>query len=307
MRQLERTVWVGCALVLALAVPGANAQPAAAGLEELQIDLWPEYDRPDVLVLYKFRVGEARSLDAPVPLPIPASVEAPHAVAWRDAKGALFVAEFTRTVEGDRAIVSMRLGSREGQLEFYDRLEQDGSRRSYRFQWPGGVPVDSLSVRVQRPAGATALSVVPAPARQWQGEDGLTYVLVELGSQDATSMPVVEISYEKDSPALSAANVVTPPATSTSVAAVSAAPAASFPIPKWGIALAGLLVALAGGWLLWSSRPRRPGAPPREREHPAETAKTKPGSAVFCHNCGTKSRPDHSYCMSCGTKLVSGA
>lgn len=301
------TISLAFALLASLVAPRAFGQPAAGGLEEVRVDLWPEYDRPDVLVLYKFPLDAARSLEAPVSLPIPASVGEPHAVAWRDANGSLYVAEFTRTVQGDRAMISMRLGSREGQLEFYDRLERDGSKRRYRFQWPGGVAVGSLSVRVQRPRDARDLEVEPAPSREWQGEDGLAYALVELGRQEPDAAPpAVQVGYVKDTSTLSAGDATTPAlATSTAPAASAGASetTASLAVPKWGVALAGLLVALAGGWLLWSSRAGAPAAKP-EASSRRQAPKTKRSQAVFCHQCGAKAEPGHNFCMSCGAKLV---
>ena len=298
MRRLTRRTWFGVVLLCALWAPTASGQTAAETLDELQIDLWPEYDRPDVLVMYKFRRGAAGNPDALVPLPIPASVGEPHAVAWRDAKGALFVAEFTRVVEGSRAMVSMRLGSPEGQLEFYAPLEREGDRRAYRFQWPGGISVKALSIRIQRPLGARDLNVQPEPSREWQGEDGLAYALVELGPQEPESTPTVEVSYVKDSPTLSAGEAAPPPAATAS----PPAPSNDVSIPNWAVALGGLFVALAGGALLWSSR--RPSSRLAERENESEPRKASRGTAIFCHHCGAKAELDHSFCMACGTKLV---
>ena len=44
-------------------VPGAQAQ-GTLRLAEFEVDLWPEYDRPDVLVIYKAK------LPADVSLPV---------------------------------------------------------------------------------------------------------------------------------------------------------------------------------------------------------------------------------------------
>ena len=62
-----------------LKVP-AQAQ-GGANLERLEIAIWPEYDRPSALVIYKARLDTSVDLPAVVRLPIPASVGAPHAVA----------------------------------------------------------------------------------------------------------------------------------------------------------------------------------------------------------------------------------
>lgn len=283
-----RTIRSGLAvftILIGIQAPVARAQPVAGAIEDLQIDLWPEYDQPDVLVMYRIRLRPGRSLDLPVALPIPADAGEPHAVAWRDASGALYVSEFTRTVQGDTATISMRMGSREGQLEFYDELEVDGDRRRYRFEWPGGAPLGSLSFLVQRPAGARNLEVDPPPTREQVGQDGLSYALVELGRQDALSMPSIEVRYEKDTETLSAERRPAPAATSPPPSAD--APAGEETLPSWAFALGGGLVALAGGWLVWSLR---------------GLGGAEPG--VFCHRCGSRAQRSHRFCSACGTELV---
>ncbi len=212
--------------VASTSVP-VKGQNEATALEEMKIDLWPEYDRPATLVMYRFRLKAGSDLSAPVAVPVPQGADDPHAVAWRDDKGSLLVAEFTRRVEGDRAMVLTRLGSREGQLEFYSDIEIADGERSFRFDWPGGVEVGALSFQIQRPRGASEFRVSPAPIRQWEGEDGLTYALVELGPQAASATPSVEVRYEKDTAALSA-----PPVASTPPPAAPAAPAREPSLPE---------------------------------------------------------------------------
>lgn len=275
-----------------LAAAPTRGQVETTELDELRIDLWPEYDRPSTLVMYRFRLKAGADLSVPVAIPVPSNVGEPHAVAWRDDKGALFVADFSRRVEGDRAMVVARLGSREGQLEFYTAIDFADRRRSFRFVWPGGIDVGSLSFQIQRPKGATEFRVVPAPTRRWGGEDGFMYALVELGSQEKPARPSVDLEYEKGSEALSAPAVAPPP---------PAAPAAEeepkSPLPWWIIAAGGLVLGFLGAAVFYSRRAARASA--LERKTPGEGQKP-----IFCHECGTKGRRTDSFCMNCGTRLA---
>ncbi|HXV59340.1 MAG TPA: hypothetical protein VEK15_01505, partial [Vicinamibacteria bacterium] len=228
-------------LALTNALIAGQLEPPA--IEEMTIDLWPEYDRPATLVMYRFRVASGADTSTPVTIPIPASVDEPHAVAWRDDKGALFVADYTRRLEGDRTLIQARLGSLEGQLEFYGDLELDGTARMFRFRWPGGVPIGSLSFQIQQPAGAREFRILPEPTRTTVGQDGLTYARVDLGAQAVSSTPEIEIRYRKDSPGLTdpappAADTPSPPERST--------------FSPWLFGLGGLLAGAGAAWLAWS-------------------------------------------------------
>lgn len=292
---------------LTLAPLPARAQGARPVIEEMQVDLWPEYDRPSTLVMYRFRLRSGTDLSVPVEIPIPASAGEPHAVAWSNPQNSLFVADFTRRVEGDRAVVSARLGSTEGQLEFYSNIAFDGRKRTFRFEWPGGVAVGSLSFQVQQPTGASAFHVTPQPSQQWMGEDGFSYVRVDLGPQDAAATPGVEVTYEKDSNALSAPEK--PPAPPVELPAPSTAPApagaasGSSSSPSLLYAIGGLLMGVGASWLVWSSLSSRSRARPTA---PARRAKVtaKETRAIYCHQCGNKEDPSASFCTECGTELL---
>ncbi|HSF18089.1 MAG TPA: zinc ribbon domain-containing protein [Vicinamibacteria bacterium] len=279
-------------MALTKALFAGQLEPPA--IEEMTIDLWPEYDRPATLVMYRFRVASGASPSTPVSIPIPTSVDEPHAVAWRDDKGALFVADYTRKREGDRTLIEARLGSLEGQLEFYGALELDGMARTFRFRWPGGVPVGSLSFLIQQPAGARELRIQPEPTEKTVGQDGLTYARVDLGAQTPSSTPEIEIRYRKDSAGL------TDPAPPT--ADTPSNPERSDSSP-WLFGLGGLLAGAGAAWLAWSflgSRSRTPSKPAEKR-----VAKAPGGErARFCHECGAKAQASASFCIYCGTRLV---
>jgi len=290
--------WIRRVLSIAVAVAfspsGARGQAETTELEEMKIDLWPEYDRPSTLVMYRFRLKPGADLSVPVAIPIPPNVGEPHAVAWRDDKGALFIARFTRREEEERAMVIAQLGSREGQLEFYADIDVADRERLFRFAWPGGIDVGSLSFQIQRPSGATDLRVTPKPSRQWEGEDGLSYALVELGPQPESSTPTIEVRYEKDTAGLSA-----PPAKS---APPPTAPAATSTesrktTPSWLVAAGGA----AGGILVFallSALSKARASAPKAR------ASGGSPTSIFCHECGTEGRKADSFCMNCGARLA---
>ena len=55
----------------------------------VEVDLWPEFDRPTMLVIYHITLPAQAKLPAPMSLRIPASVGTPNAVAAKQPDGAL--------------------------------------------------------------------------------------------------------------------------------------------------------------------------------------------------------------------------
>ncbi len=199
----SRHRWLLLVVALLGLTPSVAGSQLAGSIEQLEVALWPEYDRQAVLVMYTFRLKPDSLLPTKVALPIPASVGQPHAVAWKDESGGLMLAEFTRTVQDERAMILMNMQSLEGQLEYYADLTLEGPRRTFLFSWPGGVDLGAFSYKVQRPLGALGFEIIPPPDRRTVGQDGFTYEWVDHGPLEDKERPTIELGYEKDTAALS--------------------------------------------------------------------------------------------------------
>ncbi len=173
--------------------------------ERLEVSFWPEYDRSSVLVIIQATLSPEISFPATVSLPIPTSVGEPHAVAFRSEAGELLQADYTRQVNGDWATISVVTDYPAVRLEYYDRLTFEDQDRSYTFTWPGGVDLGAFSYEVQQPLGASDLRVTP-PGEPLVGEDGLTYLGKDLGTQPASSTFEITFSYMKPTPGFSGEN-----------------------------------------------------------------------------------------------------
>jgi len=213
MRQGIVARWVpalalaGCSLPVAAQGPGAVTQlPATpvARVERLEVSLWPEYDRPAMLVLYHASLPADAKLPATVSLPIPAVVGMPHAVAMKEAAGRLLNAQFTREVTGEWAHVVILTDTPSVQLEYYAELLIDGPRRRFVFSWPGGPELTHLVFDVQQPPGAEGLTLVPPATGQSTHPDGLTYHQADLGAFRAGQSARLEVTYQKTSSTLTA-------------------------------------------------------------------------------------------------------
>lgn len=282
------------ALVGALAaavVPSSPAPQPEIVLVRLGVDLWPDYDRRGVLVIYRGDLAPGVELPATVRLSIPAAAGPPTAVAERQADG-LVNLTFERRVEGETAIIEARLTHPTLQLEYYDpALVSDGPRRSFAYQWPGDFEVGDLTVTVQQPDLAAELVTEPPAATRAPGADGLVYHTISLGARAYDEEATVSFSYSKEDDRLTVETmrqamdplpVVSPPAESQDEILIVV-----------GVLATVIIVAAAGLALVRRRSSRGDLAPPA-------------GKGRFCTQCGAESAAEDRFCHGCGSPLGSG-
>jgi hypothetical protein len=299
-------------LLSVLAGFGSRLQPAAAqqppAIERLTVALWPEYDQPAMLVILRVQLAPGTVLPAEVTLPIPASAGEPLAVAYTTAEGALLNAPYTRQVQGDWALITLTSETLSAQLEYYQPLQISGTQRDFLYEWPGGQDLTSLSYEVQHPVGSQAMTIDPPPQSSAPRPDGLLYSFADLGPVPGTETRRIQLSYARESSALSVDSTGQP----APPVAGSAEPADSgLDVTAWlpvGLGVVGVVLVIATAGLYWRSRRRGSRPPGRERHRPKQSAEPEAGatldaSVVFCHSCGIQAAVTDKFCRQCGTKL----
>jgi len=288
---------------VSLALP-AHAQ-SEVRLSALEIDLWPEYDRPDMLVIYRITLPAEVSLPVEMQVRIPAAAGEPNAVAVRQPGGGLFTIPYTRQVNGPWAVLSFTATFPDVQIEYYAPIEKQGTARSYTFNWPGDYAVDALTIQVQQPVDTTAMQITPSLGDGVTQADGLTYYMAQVGSLDAGEAFTLQIDYTKASDTLSASNLQLQPS----------GPVAPSPT-LWDrmqenlpFILAGLgvvLLVVGGIWYWQSGREEREAKPHRRRRktRPAPALEVEEDDEVrYCPQCGKRARPGDRFCRTCGAPL----
>ncbi len=279
-------------------------------IEQLHIALWPEFDRPSVLVIYRVRLKEDTPLPAWVSLPMPTSAGEPHAAAWRSPDGQLLVADYERLVEGEWAKINLVAMSSMVQMEYYQQLDIAGSNRNFQLSWPGGYQVNALSYEVQRPVGVSDLKVDPAPTETATGSYGLTYLSARLGPLTKEDTFTIDLNYVKTSNELSAEAIVIPqpfPSSPSGKGEGWTQNSSRVLILIIGVLIVGLLL-LGGRYYTQYRRQKnaptsRRGAGRRgKRQAKGKKEKVRDNSG-FCHDCGKRTGPSDRYCRHCGTEL----
>ena len=293
-------------LALALMLPafalaqGGGAPRANPRLASLNIEIWPEYDRPAALVILRAVLAEDVKLPATVTLKLPAGSGGPSAVAHSDtADGNLLSLKHEAAKAGEFIVVKFATPSRFFHVEFYEPIPTADAARSFRYVWPGDLAADSFRVIVQEPVSATGFSVEPRLETLSTGQDGLHYRTADLGPREAGKAFPITVRYTKADarPSTETLSSKAPPSPAPTPAqppasmAVPAAVAPSSGLPDWALPLAGLaLLGLlgAGVILCWWRR---------------ESTIVRPATR-FCAKCGAPQAADSRFCSTCGAKVA---
>jgi len=272
-------------------------------LSSLGIDLWPDYDRPGLLVIYRATMAPGVTLPTPLVFRIPAAAGVPTAVAERQTDGQLITLPYERTLDGDTARIAVVATRPIVQIEYYDpAITREGTRRSFVFSWPGDYEVGDFSVSVQQPDLAQGLTLVPEASSVAPSVDGLMYHTVVRAGVAAGETVEIRASYEKTSDQLSI-ETMAPVESESSTPTAAAAPASDTSTVV--IVMAAALVFAAAVAVGLTIRSRRP-AGAAATGGPSRGSSGQPGKKAsrFCTQCGAGADGGDRFCHRCGAELT---
>jgi hypothetical protein len=297
------------AILVACLIPFGSSAQTQPSLVSLAVDLWPEFDKPSMLVMYQFTLSPQVRLPAEIRLRIPASAGAPNAVANCQPDGSCFNAPYEQQRVGEWTELIFQATLPDLRVEFYDSaLTKEGAKRHYEYTWPGDYAVEDLNIRVQQPAGAENMFVNPGTFSASAADDGFTYYSLDVGPVPAGQTVEVLVEYDKTSDELSSSSMPVQPSeplsgeTSGRTSLTSALP--------FVLGLIGLALIIGGGLWYWRSGQQKP-QPARSRRsrRRAASAPVDSGIAesnVYCHQCGKRAASGDRFCRTCGTQLRIG-
>ena len=322
---------LGAAIVLFSLAPGVLAQSAQGSvrLSTLEISLWPEFDKRELLVIFQGRLADGVPLPAVLTLSMPKEAGEPHAVASVDEADQRLTAAYELQEVGEETRVTYTSLQNLGfQFEYYwDALEIDGQTRTFTFSFTLDFPVDDFNLELQQPFDATNVTLSPPAMETTVGFGNLTYHQRPLGAVEAGRTVTWQVSYDKASDQLTASTLPTPvPAVATPTAGTSSADSQAGLIVAVGIGV----VAAVALMLFFSNRrqsapqqryvqappskrkrrkvaPSSQAQPPTRQERAAPNAPSGASSQTglpeggFCHRCGAALPPDALFCHRCGT------
>jgi hypothetical protein len=295
-------LWLFLALLFPLGTAAQNET-----LANVLVDLWPEFDRPTMLVIYHLTLSPQTSLPFQMELRIPASVGAPHAVAAKQPDGSLVNIPYQQKAENEWTRIVFQATSPEIQFEYYDpNLVKTGNQRSFRYTWPGDYAVQAFSLDIQQPNNANNMQVIPNMATPQEGSDGLTYYHVNVGSLSSGQVFEIRLQYQKPNDELSVSNMKVAPS-----APLDDSTPGSMSLPSllpWILGFFGLALIVGGGVWYWQSgrQTARPVGEERSRHRPrgaSTVSEAEEQGNIYCHECGKRASPGDRFCRACGAPL----
>jgi hypothetical protein len=319
---LKQTLLLLLLLLILGQAANVQAQTTATTIESLAVDIWPDYDRPSVLVLLTGILPADAALPATVTLPLPEDADL-TAVARIGADDNLFAdITFNESVPGE---VTLTTPDPRFRIEYYMPYDLAGEERTFTFEWQADLTVTQLLVSIQQPVATAEMTTDPAVFSVTPRQDGFQYHNFSPQEIAAGERLSLDVSYSRSVSQLSAELLQpeTTAETTTSNQPSETAPGTSLNWPMILLASGGVAVLAVGAWMMFGERIRsarqngertpiaRKASPAKPRPTPAPAPKVEmetsepqtPTFAQFCHQCGQKSDPNDRFCRSCGTRL----
>ena len=275
----------------------------------VEVDLWPEYDRPGVLVIYRITLSSQTSIPTEVTLRIPANAGQPNAVASRSPDGALFNLIYEQESAGEWIELSFQATSPELQIEYYDTsLEKDDAARHFEYTWPGDYAVEAFQIQVQQPRTASQMVISPSLGSGGMGGDGMVYFLSEIGPLAEGQSFQISLDYQKADDQLSVA----------SAPIQASGPLDDSATGRWTLnsvlpyILGVFGLVLIGGGVYWYWQSGQEQETPKRRRGVRRSSSRSGGQVavsstegghIYCHQCGKRAASGDRFCRACGTQL----
>jgi len=296
--------WFALILIAALLIlPGPAAAQQPIDFDLVEVQLWPEFDDPGMLVIYYIRVAEGTTFPAEVTIRIPISAELVVVAIGPDFNSVSDQNVQAQVVPaGEWQAITFTATGPAVQLEFYDPIPRDGQTRNYTYSWPGDANVTAIGVTLQEPVGATNVRTDPPLDNLGvSNNDGLRYYGKSFGGLNAGTTLNVSVTYDKADDSLSWQTLqVQAPAD----LGVNTSPAVDInTILPYVLGGLGIFL-LVGGLMYYFQAGRGSGSRTRKRHARAQVVDAGAGDGeVYCHECGKRAQTGDRFCRTCGTRL----
>jgi hypothetical protein len=293
---MKRTSFILFIFFMLTPVTQGFSQSPVSVIDALNIELWPDYDKPSVLVLLTGTLPSDTRLPATVTLSLPEAAQL-NAIARIDSKDGNMKDDIFSSTDPPGTLTFVTPDS-SFRVEYYLPYTVDDNRRSFDYTWLTSISVKNLQLRVQQPASANTLNTEPATTNVARSGDGFDYHTFPAGAVPAGQPFSMHVEYTMTTAQLSAANLL-PPDTGA-----QPPPSPVRPDTDSGMDWA-LIAVIAGGLLIfgaliWQVASRRPAGNTRKS---ADSGVKKQSQAKFCRNCGEPVDKSDRFCGGCGSKL----
>ena len=295
------------ALLAALLIPVSAKAQSTIAFDSIYVSIWPEYDTPTVLVIYKITLAPETTLPAKISLRLPAQVGKVHVVAVGKTADTLSDSgvESTFTPGGDYSQVTVTATGRFLQVEYYDpALTKTGNQRDYQYSWLGDNSVANFRFEFRQPLQSTNISIDPALKNTSVDPDGFQLSELSQTGVKVGQKLTFNIKYQRDTDSPSTSFLKVQPTAPLDQTLPGQATWASW-LP-WIVGALGLVLLLIAGWIYWSSRKNNRASVRARKRHSAveKIEEATPGQdQAHCTQCGKRLQPGDRFCRACGARV----
>jgi hypothetical protein len=284
-----------------------GAAPAEPEIQQLRVQVMPEFDDPRVLVIVQGRLALG-SIESPLTFTVrvPHGAQINQMATMNMVTGGTTAQPFEVAADPDDArwsLVSYTLDNPHFFYEYYYDTLGDQVDKEFTFAFSSRWPVGEMLLEVQEPLAATGFSLDPMPGSVRQDKDfGLAYHQFDVGALGPGEEFTVRVGYAKSDPAPSVSraemmSVGMPGLVPDAVPPMAGMQRTGGTVPTWIFFMLGsvLVVGLAGVVWYRVQVTRAALAPAREASQGATCRQCdialRP-SARFCHFCGSRVQAD---------------
>ena len=286
------------------AVPPAGESDADPPIQELRVQIMPEFDDPRVLVIVQGRLAIA-SADLPVSVTfrVPRGAQVNQMATIDMATGATTAQFFDAQPDPDDprwSLVTYSLDNAHFFYEYYYDPIVGEVDKQFVFTFSSLQPVVNLLLEVQQPLAATNFTLTPASTiARFDEAFGFNYHQFNVGALEANGETEVAVSYTKTDPepSLSREELMAMQTEDTlpesEMPSTAAAGQSGNTIPVGvSVLLMAVVVVFAGGFIWYRSQP---GGASRTRVVSRASV-----SSDSCVQCGATLKAQASFCHVCG-------
>ena len=297
-----RKLIMALTLLILFLVPNSVRAQGEVHFSSLSVDIWPEYDQPAVLMIYRITLSSNTTLPASLSIRIPSETQI-NAVAIMDSTKGLVNVPYDTSVQGQWSVLKVITNSLQVQVEYYAPLVKNGSARHIVFVWAGDYAVDKLDANFLRPFSADNVAISLAPTDTSPGQDGLTNYHIQTANLAAGQSFTLTIEYQRHTDDLSISSL---PVKAASTPGPDTPGRVSMTgIYPWVLAGIGVLLIVAGivGFVVWQ---RGGQSAIKVKKHTSHHEDSE-DEITYCHQCGKRTQPGDVFCRTCGTRIKRGS
>ena len=296
--------WFLVFALLTILLPVAAKAQSAVSFSSVDVSVWPEYDTPAVLVIYKIALAPQTTFPVEITLRLPATVQKPNAVAIGKTPDAVSDqgVEYKFAPGSDFATLAIKATDPYIQMEYYDPgLAKKGDKRQYVYEWLGDFPVDNFRLELREPLKSSDLIVDPILTNTVLDNDGFQFSEWKMAGLKTGQKLSFTINYLRttDSPSTSFLKVQSSLPLDQNVQGQSTL----ISYLPWALGgLGAVLLLIAGG--VWAfGRTGRIVSRSRKRHSAVSEEPGDDDEQVYCAQCGKRAQPGDRFCRACGARI----